>query len=105
MQKGSSIPWSDVLYELTDGRTNKIDPDAILLYFKPLQDWLLKQNLTSVDWQCERFLDRKSSGVKSYETRLNEITNGSNRLAKTNLVAFVFVYVYFSFIRFCFSRI
>lgn len=83
MKRGSSLPWWDVLYEMTDGRTNRIDAQAILEYFRPLHDWLRQQNLTAAesneisdnDWRCEDFLDRKASKVKSYETRLAEIAN------------------------------
>lgn len=87
MKRGSSTPWWDVLEEMTDGRTNRIDAYAILEYFRPLHDWLRKQNLTTAgteainddDWQCEGFLDRRNSKVKSYETRSNEIFNTANQ--------------------------
>lgn len=74
MEKGSSEPWTEVLHDLSDGRTDQIDPDAILEYFKPLHDWLLKQNLTVQEWDCENYLDRKNNKVKSYGTRLEELT-------------------------------
>lgn len=66
MQKGSSEPWSKVLYELTDGRADHIDPQSILEYFKPLYEWLLKQNLTDIDWKCDEFFDDVDNSVRSY---------------------------------------
>jgi hypothetical protein len=101
MEKGSSLPWWDVLYELTDGRTNRIDPDAILEYFRPLHSWLLKQNLTQEEWNCDNFLDRKHSRVKSYETRLNEIINGSSlRLPLSNISIYFLATLFYLFFRF-----
>lgn len=80
MQKGSSIPWSKVLYELTDGQTDKIDPKPILDYFKPLHEWLLLQNLTLEDWNCEDFLDRQNLSVKSYDNMLLEMKQKSSAI-------------------------
>lgn len=102
MKRGSSIPWWDVLYEMTNGRTNRIDAYAILDYFKPLYDWLLKQNLTSAEsnkinddeWGCESFLDRKNSKVKSYEKRMIEIVNAAcHQVIISNFLLIFFVVV------------
>lgn len=42
LQLGSSKPWPDVLEIMTGQR--KLDASAMLEYFKPLQDWLIKEN-------------------------------------------------------------
>jgi peptidyl-dipeptidase A len=42
MQLGRSLPWPDVLRELTGSR--KIDGSALVEYLAPVQEWLTKQN-------------------------------------------------------------
>lgn len=42
---GASKPWPDTMEVLTGTRT--IDASAILEYFQPLNDWLLKTNRES----------------------------------------------------------
>lgn len=42
LRMGSSKPWPDAMEVLTGQRN--IDPSAILEYFKPLEDWLIKKN-------------------------------------------------------------
>lgn len=70
MKKGSSIKWSKVLEDLTDGRSNKLDPLAMLEYFKPLHKWLLKQNLKLTDWDCDKYLDVKNNRVRAYDEEI-----------------------------------
>ncbi len=91
MQKGSSIPWPEVLDELTDGRSNKIDPQAMLEYFEPLYNWLLNQNLTDEDWNCDSFFNKDNNTVKSYTKRLAElnIPNSSFDLVKIDILSFI----------------
>lgn len=67
MRKGISEPWPGVLSELTDGRQNQLDPSSMLEYFKPLTEWLKKQNLTDTDWDCDSYIDADRSLVKSYD--------------------------------------
>jgi len=67
MRKGISEPWPDVLRELTDGRQDRLDPSSILEYFKPLNMWLKKQNLTDTEWDCESYIDADNYLVKSYD--------------------------------------
>ncbi len=73
MEKGSSEPWQAVLFDLTDGRVDKLDASAMLEYFQPLYDWFLQQNITQSDWNCDRYIDRKHNTVKSYNayTKVN----------------------------------
>ena len=66
MQKGTSEPWPDILRSLTDGRQDQLDPSSILEYFKPLTEWLKKQNLTNTEWECDSHIDEQNSRVKSY---------------------------------------
>uniref|UniRef100_T1E6J3 Angiotensin-converting enzyme n=1 Tax=Crotalus horridus TaxID=35024 RepID=T1E6J3_CROHD len=42
MKAGSSQPWQDILQQLTG--TNKMDASALLEYFKPVIEWLQKEN-------------------------------------------------------------
>ncbi|CAF0929500.1 unnamed protein product [Brachionus calyciflorus] len=68
MEKGSSESWNKVLYEFTDGKTDKLDPSAMLEYFKPLHEWLLKQDLSENEWNCNDYLDLKNNIVHGYDT-------------------------------------
>lgn len=42
LKMGSSKPWPDAMEVLTG--TRKLDAGALLEYFKPLEEWLLKTN-------------------------------------------------------------
>jgi peptidyl-dipeptidase A len=42
MERGASQPWQQTLKELTGGE--QMDGSAVLEYFAPLQEWLVKQN-------------------------------------------------------------
>ena len=42
LSKGNSQPWQQTMKELTGGET--MDAAAVLEYFAPLQEWLVKQN-------------------------------------------------------------
>lgn len=66
MQKGSSESWNKVLFEFTGGQTDKMDPTALLEYFKPLHEWLLEQNLPDQSWNCDKYLDYETNHVKGY---------------------------------------
>ena len=44
MKMGSSKPWPDSIRVLTRGKMNRMDSSAIVEYFKPLMDWLQRQN-------------------------------------------------------------
>ena len=70
MKLGSSVAWPQVLKEFT-GETDRIDPQAILDYFQPLYDWLLKQNLTVVDWDCDSYFDKTRNVVLPYGSKLS----------------------------------
>lgn len=66
MQKGSSESWKQVLLEFTGGKTDKMDPTAMLEYFRPLYEWLIEQNLPEQEWNCDSYLDFKAKKVKGY---------------------------------------
>lgn len=70
MRLGSSVAWPEVLKEFT-GETDRIDPQAILDYFDPLYKWLLKQNLTDLDWDCESYIDKNRNVVLPYGSKLS----------------------------------
>lgn len=44
MRLGSSKPWPDSIRVLTRGKMNRMDSSPIVEYFKPLMDWLTKEN-------------------------------------------------------------
>ncbi|CAK1593584.1 unnamed protein product [Parnassius mnemosyne] len=44
MQAGSSKPASEIIRTMTRGKTNRISPEAIVKYFRPLELWLRVQN-------------------------------------------------------------
>ena len=74
MKLGSSAAWPQVLKEFT-GETDRIDPQAILDYFEPLHNWLLKQNLTDIDWDCESYIEKNRNVVLPYVSKLNSKAN------------------------------
>nr|CAI5824267.1 unnamed protein product [Callosobruchus analis] len=43
MEKGSSQPWRDVLFQVTG--ESRLDGSALREYFRPLEDWLRDENL------------------------------------------------------------
>ncbi|KAJ8931537.1 hypothetical protein NQ314_015539, partial [Rhamnusium bicolor] len=43
MEKGSSQPWRDVLFQATG--ESRLDGSALREYFRPLEDWLRNENL------------------------------------------------------------
>ncbi|XP_012251807.2 angiotensin-converting enzyme [Athalia rosae] len=70
MEKGSSIPWQEVLQEATGETT--LDGDALREFFRPLEDWLRTENLRTgelVGWTydgdyCKRSIE--TAGLQVY---------------------------------------
>ena len=57
MEKGSSMPWQEVLYEATG--ESRLDPSALREYFRPHEDWLRLENLRTneyVGWTYGKFI-------------------------------------------------
>ncbi len=73
--KGSSRHWSETLQLMTG--SDKLDPQAMLDYFQPLYEWLSKQNLPDVDWDCDSYLT-DNGRVKSYSRRAREMASSSS---------------------------
>lgn len=48
MEKGSSLPWSDALFQATG--ESRLDGSALLEYFRPLEDWLRNENLRTQEF-------------------------------------------------------
>ena len=98
--KGSSIKWTKVLEDLTDGRSNQLDPIPMLEYFKPLHMWLLKQNLNVTEWDCDKYLDLKQNRVRAYDEELvdtdddiyidNNLANSDKKLIFKFKIWFIF---------------
>jgi Angiotensin-converting enzyme. len=43
MQFGSSVPWNEALFTATG--ESRLDANALREYFRPLEDWLVAENL------------------------------------------------------------
>ncbi|XP_045538628.1 angiotensin-converting enzyme [Papilio machaon] len=56
MQAGASKPAGELLRTLTRGRTDKISPEALVKYFRPLELWLRAQNRDAplIGWKASR---------------------------------------------------
>ena len=94
MQKGSSVPWPEVLKEFTDGRTDRIDAQSLLDYFQPLVEWLEKQNLTDSDWDCENYIDKQRGIVRSYDSYQTSLLNHSTLLKQSFLsLTLIFIFI------------
>lgn len=48
MEKGSSMPWNEVLYQ-TIGES-RLDGSALREYFRPLEDWLRNENFRTQEY-------------------------------------------------------
>lgn len=48
MEKGSSLPWSDILFQATG--ESKLDGSAMREYFSPLEEWLRNENLRTQEF-------------------------------------------------------
>lgn len=44
MQKGASLPASQLIKVITRGRTSRLSADPLLEFFRPLDAWLEAQN-------------------------------------------------------------
>ncbi|XP_047513996.1 angiotensin-converting enzyme-like [Pieris napi] len=69
MQPGSSKSASEIIRSVTRGRTNRISPEALVKYFRPLELWLRVQNRDEqlIGWNSNQldvalFAPRKSAG-------------------------------------------
>lgn len=47
MEKGSSQPWRDLLFQVTG--ESRLSGAALREYFRPLEDWLRNENLRTGD--------------------------------------------------------
>ncbi|XP_045508385.1 angiotensin-converting enzyme-like isoform X2 [Colias croceus] len=72
MQPGSSKPASEIIRSMTRGRTNRISPEALVKYFRPLELWLRVQNRDErlIGWNSNHldvamFAPQKSAGISN----------------------------------------
>lgn len=78
MEKGSSMPWHEVLYQAT-GET-RLDGSALREYFRPLEEWLRNENLRTqefVGWvydgdYCKQSIE--TAGLQVYGGFYNQAT-------------------------------
>lgn len=48
MEKGSSVPWPEALFQATG--ESRMDGSALREYFRPLEDWLRNENLRTQEF-------------------------------------------------------
>lgn len=48
MEKGSSLPWSEALFQATG--ESRLDGSALRDYFRPLEEWLRNENLRTQEF-------------------------------------------------------
>lgn len=48
MEKGSSLPWNEVLFQAIG--ESRLDGNAMREYFRPLEDWLRNENLRTQEY-------------------------------------------------------
>lgn len=78
MEKGSSMPWNEVLYQVTG--ESRLDGSALREYFRPLEDWLRNENLRTqefVGWvydgdYCKQSIE--TAGLQVYGGFYNHAT-------------------------------
>ncbi|KAG6444329.1 angiotensin-converting enzyme isoform X2 [Manduca sexta] len=78
MQPGSSKSASDIIRTMTRGKTNRISPEALVKYFRPLELWLRVQNRDEplIGWSSNyhdvALFSQQSDGTsnKAYSLRL-----------------------------------
>ena len=97
MRKGNSIPWPEILETLTDGRTDRINPESILEYFKPLYLWLKKQNLTDTNWDCDNYIDNKRRLVKSYDGVYEHSSASSSSRQSIGIICLILFFYFIVF--------
>nr|XP_026490653.1 angiotensin-converting enzyme-like [Vanessa tameamea] len=77
MQPGASKSASDIIRSMTRGKTNRISPESLVRYFRPLELWLRVQNRDEqiIGWNSNYhdvalFAPQKASAYKSYPSVL-----------------------------------
>lgn len=90
MEKGSSLPWTDVLFQATgEGR---LDGGALREYFRPLEEWLRNENFRTqefVGWvydgdYCKQSIE--TAGLQVYGGFYNAGTRTAPPIAPLLLV-------------------
>lgn len=91
MEKGSSLPWTETLYQATG--ESRIDGSAMREYFRPLEDWLRNENLRTqefVGWvydgdYCKQSIE--TAGLQVY----GGFYNAANPSASKISIFFIFL--------------
>merc|ERR1711983_297103 len=91
---GSSKPWKEAMEVMTG--EPKMDTGAFREYFKPLEDWLMKENKKNVSWlvgkilhwrKCVFHLKRnQNSNQLVFPWSLKKVKLRPSRLFKTKLL-------------------
>lgn len=86
MQPGSSKPASEIIRSFTRGRTNRISPEGLVKYFRPLELWLRVQNRDEaiIGWTSNY-----------HDVALFASQRGGSVNNKINLVVIVFCYLHY----------
>lgn len=85
MEKGSSLSWSETLFQATG--ESRLDGSAMREYFRPLEDWLRNENLRTqefVGWvydgdYCKQSIE--TAGLQVYGGFYNTASISSSALA------------------------
>lgn len=91
MEKGSSLPWSETLFQATG--ESRLDGNAMREYFRPLEEWLRNENFRTqefVGWvydgdYCKQSIE--TAGLQVYGGFYNQATRRGLSTGPAALVA------------------
>ncbi|KAJ8910674.1 hypothetical protein NQ315_002923, partial [Exocentrus adspersus] len=92
MEKGSSQPWRDVLFQATG--ESRLDGSALREYFRPLEDWLRNENLRTgefVGWLYDGDYCKQSIETAGLQVFGGFYNSCSKRMPSILLYCFVVV--------------
>ena len=99
LQAGSSKPWPEVLEKMTGSK--KMQADAILEYFQPLEAWLdkeIQKDSIPVGWNStiDNFFPDPSPATTTPATTPNTTSESSKLMTSYFLTLFALFYVFWT---------
>lgn len=81
MQKGASLPASQLLKVITRGRISRLSADSMLEFFRPLEAWLESQNrdetvslyLLFCFAFCSQLFERMHSQIVGWSSNMDDV--------------------------------